>query len=117
MGIKIRYILILILVILHTGCADWLYLEPESELIREEFWQTGDDVEAVVAGTYKELRYLEGPMGPAGILDKYMEVRQIESDGTKATNVIVYCDDPLNDIAVSDKERDNYKYKIENKYL
>mgnify|MGYP001226994486 CR=1 FL=1 len=37
------------------GCSEWLHLEPESELIREEFWQTGDDVQAVVAGTYKEL--------------------------------------------------------------
>ncbi len=55
MAIKSRYMLILFLGILLAGCSDWLYLEPESELIREEFWQTGDDVEAVVAGTYKEL--------------------------------------------------------------
>ncbi len=40
---------------LSWGCNDWLQLEPESELIREEFWQTGEDVQAVVAGTYKEL--------------------------------------------------------------
>ena len=43
----------------------------------------------------------QGPMGPAGILDTYMEVSQIKSDGTNVINVIVYCDDPLGDIAFS----------------
>ncbi|KON26302.1 hypothetical protein AC481_07410 [miscellaneous Crenarchaeota group archaeon SMTZ-80] len=34
------------------GCSEWLQLEPESDLIREEFWRTGEDVEAVIAGVY-----------------------------------------------------------------
>jgi starch-binding outer membrane protein, SusD/RagB family len=38
-----------------ASCSDWLQLEPESELTREEYWRTGNDVEAVVAGGYKEL--------------------------------------------------------------
>jgi len=38
-----------------TTCSEWLHLEPESDLIREEFWQTGDDVQAVVAGAYQAL--------------------------------------------------------------
>ena len=50
-----RYILFFFMLILPPGCSEWLQLEPESELIREEFWQTGDDVQAVVAGVYKEL--------------------------------------------------------------
>ncbi|MEX0987066.1 MAG: RagB/SusD family nutrient uptake outer membrane protein [Bacteroidales bacterium] len=52
---RTRQIIILLLFLLPWGCTEWLQLEPESELIREEFWQTGDDVQAVVAGAYKEL--------------------------------------------------------------
>jgi hypothetical protein len=43
----------------------------------------------------------QGPMGPVGILDTYMEVSQIESDGTDVINVIVYCEDQPGDIAFS----------------
>ncbi len=49
----IKTVLILIMTASLPGCSEWLQLEPESELTREEFWRTGDDVEAVVAGTYK----------------------------------------------------------------
>ena len=51
------------------GCSDWLHLEPESELIRDEFWQSGNDVQAVVAGTYKELA------GSVELLFKWGELR------------------------------------------
>jgi hypothetical protein len=37
------------------SCSDWLQLEPESDLTREEFWRSRGDVEAAVGGTYKEL--------------------------------------------------------------
>jgi hypothetical protein len=37
------------------SCSDWLQLEPESDLTREEFWRSGTDVEAAVGGIYKEL--------------------------------------------------------------
>jgi starch-binding outer membrane protein, SusD/RagB family len=37
------------------SCSDWLQLEPESDLTREEFWRSGADVEAAAGGIYKEL--------------------------------------------------------------
>jgi hypothetical protein len=37
------------------SCSDWLQLEPESDLTREEFWHSGADVEAAAGGIYKEL--------------------------------------------------------------
>src|SRR5512133_2853941 len=40
--------------LLTVACSDWLQLEPESELIREEYWRSASDVEGVVAGIYKE---------------------------------------------------------------
>ncbi len=66
----LRYGLMIILSIF-PGCSDWLHLEPESELTREEFWQTGDDVEAVVAGTYKEL---------AGIVERLFKWGEFRAD-------------------------------------
>lgn len=39
-----------------TGCNDWIDIEPENELIKQEFWKTSDDVYAVMAGTYDALR-------------------------------------------------------------
>jgi hypothetical protein len=64
-----KYSLVLTLFLTIWGCSEWLHLEPESELIREEFWQTGEDVQAVVAGTYKELT------GSVDLLFKWGELR------------------------------------------
>jgi hypothetical protein len=38
------------------SCTDWLELEPEDQLIRQEFWQKKDDVEAVTAAMYDAFR-------------------------------------------------------------
>ena len=95
----LRYTILIILKHLHTGCSDWLHLEPESELIREEFWQTGDDVQAVVAGTYKEL---------AGIVEalfKWGELRgdliypgtNISPDDRRIMDGFIYPENPLNE--------------------
>jgi hypothetical protein len=51
----LKKLLLLTVLVLTQACSDWLQLEPESELVREEFWRTGNDVEAVVSGVYKEL--------------------------------------------------------------
>lgn len=49
-------VLLTIMIIGHTGCNDWLNIEPESELIKQEFWKTSDDVMAVMAATYNAMR-------------------------------------------------------------
>lgn len=98
MKVKVGYIGILLFAVLSQGCSDWLYLEPESELIREEFWQTGDDVEAVVAGTYKELA------GTVERLFKWGELRgdlivpgaNISADDRKIMDDFIYPENQLN---------------------
>lgn len=80
------------------GCSDWLQLEPESELIREEFWQTGDDVEAVVSGTYKEVA------GTVEKLFKWGELRadlmvpgaNISASDRQIMDGFIYPENPLN---------------------
>lgn len=90
--------MLLTIALLPTGCSDWLHLEPESELIREEFWQTGEDVQAVVAGTYKELA------GTAELLFKWGELRadlmvpgaNISAQDRKIMDGFIYPENDLN---------------------
>ena len=43
-----KNVLLIMLLLLMISCDNWLDLEPENDLIRQEFWQTKDDVDAVV---------------------------------------------------------------------
>lgn len=38
-----------------TGCNDWLYLEPEDGVIRQDFWQSKEDVNSALIGAYCSL--------------------------------------------------------------
>ena len=49
------YIIIITFLILLTGCTKFLILEPEDELIREEYWKTSSDVVAVLGTSYANL--------------------------------------------------------------
>ena len=79
---RFKIVLICVLVIFFAGCSDWLQLEPESQLTREEFWRSGDDVEAVVAGIYKELTGLVEEMFKWGDLrgDLFVPGQNISPD-------------------------------------
>jgi len=89
---------LLFLLALLGACSEWLQLEPESELTREEFWRSGDDVQAVVAGTYKELQ------GCVEKLFKYGELRadlivagqNISTDDKKIMDGFIYPENELN---------------------
>lgn len=93
-----RYTFIFILLMLMQSCSDWLHLEPESELIREEFWQTGEDVQAVVSGTYKEMA------GAVELLFKWGELRadllvpgaNIATEDRKIMDGYIYPENELN---------------------
>jgi len=39
-----------------TQCTSWLDLEPENDLIEDEFWTRSEDVEAMLAATYNGFR-------------------------------------------------------------
>ena len=45
-----------VIISLLGSCTDWMELEPEDELIRQEFWQKEGDVEAVTAAMYDAFR-------------------------------------------------------------
>ncbi len=59
---KIKYLLVTILVLTQISCNDWLELIPPSGLIREEFWKTRADVEAVLMAAYSNFSHLDGKL-------------------------------------------------------
>lgn len=52
----ISKIWILSLIILFASCSDWLVLEPENELVHDEFWKSKSEVEGVLGAIYKDYR-------------------------------------------------------------
>lgn len=59
MRTKIKYLLIALMVLMQVSCNDWLDLQPPGGLIREEFWKTKEDVEAVLMASYESFAALD----------------------------------------------------------
>ncbi len=51
-----KNMMVISLLLVLVSCDKWLDLEPENDLIRQEFWQTKDDVDAVLAAMYDAFR-------------------------------------------------------------
>ena len=54
--IIIHFFLGTLIAVIITQCTSWLDLEPENDLIEDEFWRRGEDVEAMLAATYNSFR-------------------------------------------------------------
>ncbi len=79
MKINVKIILIFLLIAVQFSCETWLEKLPTQGLIREEFWQTKEDVEAVIMGTYESFSKMDAA------LFKYGEMR---GDMVKADNYL-----------------------------
>ena len=54
---KFRIIIVsLSLLLFLPSCKDWLNIEPENDLIEDEFWTKTEDVEGVLAAMYDACR-------------------------------------------------------------
>jgi starch-binding outer membrane protein, SusD/RagB family len=60
MKMRFKHIVILFAVFMQVSCNDWLELLPPGGLIREEFWQTKEDVDAALMGAYDAMARLDG---------------------------------------------------------
>jgi len=49
-------LLVVLIFTLNSACNKWLDIEPENDLIQQEFWKTKDDVLAVLASAYDAVR-------------------------------------------------------------
>lgn len=59
---KIRFILLFLAMSLQFSCNNFLELIPPGGLVREEFWKTKEDVEAVLMGAYQSFASLDGDL-------------------------------------------------------
>jgi starch-binding outer membrane protein, SusD/RagB family len=51
----VTYILLLFVVLCTASCNKWLEQKPQDGIVREEFWQTKEQVEAAVTGIYASM--------------------------------------------------------------
>ncbi|MFA5329709.1 MAG: RagB/SusD family nutrient uptake outer membrane protein [Prolixibacteraceae bacterium] len=59
---KIRFIVLFLALALQFSCNNSLELIPPSGLVREEFWKTKEDVEAVLMGAYQSFASMNGSL-------------------------------------------------------
>jgi starch-binding outer membrane protein, SusD/RagB family len=58
MRTQIKYLVIALMVLMQVSCNDWLDLQPPSGLVRDEFWKSKEDVEAVLMASYESFAAL-----------------------------------------------------------
>ncbi len=56
---KIKYLIVVLMVFTQISCNDWLELIPPGGLIREEFWKTRADVDAVLMAAYSDFSSMD----------------------------------------------------------
>lgn len=59
---KTKYLLVALLLFTQIACSDWLELIPPGGLIREEFWKTKADVEAVLMAAYSDFSAMDSKL-------------------------------------------------------
>lgn len=93
--------MVMIMLLFHLSCSDWMEQLPPQGLIREEFWKTKEDVESVLMGAYSTFASMDGN------LFKYGELRadlikgdvNMSDDDQKILESIIYPDNTLCDWA------------------
>jgi starch-binding outer membrane protein, SusD/RagB family len=125
MKIKAKLILIILALSVQFSCNDWMALTPPEGLIREEFWKTKEDVQAVLMGAYASFAQMDnlfflygeirGDLVTADFNVGNDEKKVMESniypdnylcDWSSFYKVINYCNEVIS-FAPQVKERDN----------
>lgn len=58
MKIPVKYYL-LIIILAFSGCEKWMELEPQDELVQDKYWQTKEDVQAVLMSAYQQFAQMD----------------------------------------------------------
>ncbi len=56
---KMKYLMVVLMIFSQISCNDWLELIPPGGLIREEFWKTKADVDAVLMAVYSDFSAMD----------------------------------------------------------
>lgn len=65
---KLKYLIVALMVFTQISCDNWLELIPPGGLIREEFWKTRADVDAVLMAAYSQFANLDSKLFMLGEL-------------------------------------------------
>jgi hypothetical protein len=99
MKTRIRTIVLTTVLLFTAGCENWLELIPPQGLIREEFWQSKEDVHAVLMGAYETFARLDSKLFKYGELRADMVVGDVNQslDEQKVAESNIYPDNSLCD--------------------
>ena len=95
MKIFLKLTLIVSALFLQFSCNEWLELEPPNGLIREEFWQTKEDVESAVMGayhTFAAMTYCSSMVRFVAILLPVMSINRLTNAGLWKEQFILITD-------------------------
>lgn len=94
---NIKYLLITLMVFVQFSCTDWMELLPPGELIREEFWESKEDVESVLMAAYEQFISMDDDLFLQGELrgDMLMDRGDISDDQRKIMTNNIYPDNNL----------------------
>lgn len=56
---QIKYLIVVLMIFTQISCKDWMELIPPGGLIREEFWKTRADVDAVLMAAYSDFSSMD----------------------------------------------------------
>ncbi len=97
MNIKIKVAVIILGLSIFYSCSDWMDLIPPEGLIREEFWKTKEDVDAVMMGAYDTFAKLDRKLFLYGELrgDMVTPGGKLGSDESQISKSSIYPDNSL----------------------
>ena len=64
---KLMLLSVTILVTIMTSCTDFLTIIPPDKIVHEQFWQTKDDVNGMLATSYLKLATTDAEIGRAHV--------------------------------------------------
>jgi starch-binding outer membrane protein, SusD/RagB family len=94
---KVKYLLIISLVFLNITCTEWMELLPPEGLTREHYWQTKEEVEAVLMAAYGSFRNMDGHLLKVGEIraDMIADGGNMGTDDRRVMNGNIHPDNGL----------------------
>lgn len=82
MKVKAKYVLLISMIFSLLSCSEWIELQPPDGLVREEYWKTKEDVEAVLMSAYESLASMDRTLFIHGEIRADM----VQGDDNQSTN-------------------------------
>lgn len=136
MKLLYRNLILTIFLFISASCDSWLELIPPQGLIREEFWQTKEDVDAVIMGGYSTFAGMDGKLFQYGEIRADMvfvdykadwNARQIAEGNINSDNwfcdwsplykIVNYCNEVIANVELVQRRDDTFTDFIRDGYL